>query len=54
MLPGLTSQARSQASGVATPEGEQPDRFNEIAFHDRLVKFIIVNDQVRSPYLFNT
>ena len=44
---------RSQASGVAAAaEGERPDLFSEIAFHEHLVKFIIVNDQVRSRHLF--
>lgn len=43
-LPGLTrSRASAQAS---TSQEERPDRFNEIAFHERLVKFIVSNDQV--------
>ena len=51
-LPSILKQARSQAS-VAASEGERPDAFSEIAFHERLVKFIVINDQVCSLHQFN-
>jgi hypothetical protein len=45
-LPGILSQARSRAAAVAASEGDRPDRFTTEAFHEKLVKFIIVDDQV--------
>ena len=46
-LPGLLSQARSQVIDTEnTPEGERPDTFTELKFHQKLINFIIANDQV--------
>lgn len=45
-LPGILSQARSRAAAVAASEGDRPDRFTTEAFHEKLAKFIIVDDQV--------
>lgn len=44
--PGILSQARSRAATVAVLEGDRPDRFTIEAFHEKLAKFIIVDDQV--------
>lgn len=46
LLPGLASQARSEANSTAQ-EG-RPDNlnFNEQTFHKYLVNFIVANDQV--------
>jgi len=47
-LPGLQSQARSQvASETAALQAGQLDKFDENTFHQYLVKFIVVDDQVR-------
>jgi hypothetical protein len=47
MLPGLLSQSRSRRSGAeVTSEDRPPNPFNEVAFYDKLLKFIIANDQV--------
>jgi hypothetical protein len=57
MLPGLLSEARSQAAGAAAAaamsEDDRPDTFNEHTFRERLVKFIVINDQVLSRHFFN-
>jgi hypothetical protein len=54
MLPTLVSQARSQTSRAAAgSEDGRPDTFSVTALHERLIKFIVVNDQVRSRHLFN-
>jgi hypothetical protein len=44
-LAGLVSQARSQAASEATAVG-RPDKFDEQTFHQFLLKFIVVDDQV--------
>jgi hypothetical protein len=46
LLPGLASQARSEAI-VGAQQG-RPDNlnFNESTFHDCLINFIVANDQV--------
>ena len=49
LLPGLVSQARSQASAESANQGvasEQPDKFNESSFHEHLLNFIVADDQV--------
>jgi hypothetical protein len=51
-LPGLVTQTQSQASGAAAASGSERETFSEIAFNEHLVKFIVVNDQVRSRHLF--
>ena len=45
-LPGLVSQAQSQAASESTAGG-QPDRFDEQTFRQLLLNFIVVDDQVR-------
>ncbi len=51
-LLGLLTQTRSQASGAVAALGSEHETFSEIAFNKHLVKFIVVNDQVCSHYLF--
>ena len=47
LLPGLVSQARSQATSTANSLQEVArDRFDEPTFHGRLVEFIVTDDQV--------
>jgi hypothetical protein len=57
MLPGLLLDAHSQAAGAAAvaamSEDDRPDTFNEHTFCERLVKFIVINDQVLSRHFFN-
>jgi hypothetical protein len=49
LLPGLVSQARSQAtSGAASPRGDRADRFDERTFHQHILNFIVADDQVCS------
>jgi hypothetical protein len=54
LLPGLVSQARSQASAAPVNNGVasgQPDKFTEQSFHEHLLNFIIADDQVCFLYL---
>lgn len=53
MLPGLLLEARSQAAGAAGANDDRLDAFNERNFHEHLVKFIVINDQVRSRHVPN-
>jgi hypothetical protein len=46
LLPGLVSQARSQASMVSSAQGERHDTFDEDTFHQKLLSFIVMDDQV--------
>jgi hypothetical protein len=47
LLPGLVSQAKSQAnSEAATLQAGRPDKFDERTFHQHLLNFIIADDQV--------
>lgn len=53
LLPGLVSQARSQATTkAATSEGGRPDKFDERTFHQHLMNFIVADDQVCSHSIF--
>ena len=53
LLPGLVSQARSQATNeAATSQGEHPDKFDEHTFHQYLLNFIVADDQVCSRLIF--
>ena len=45
LLPGLVSQAWSEATVPATPD-ERPDKFDEHTFHEYLLKFIVADNQV--------
>ncbi len=46
-LPGLQSQAQSQAaSETAASQAGQLDKFDENTFHQYLVKFIVMDNQV--------
>ena len=51
-LPGLMSQAQSQAASEASGLQARQDEFNEESFHRALVNFIIVDDQVHIFVLF--
>lgn len=52
LLPGLVSQARSQAtSATDLQQGEVRDRFSEAAFHRHLINFVVADDQVCFPFL---
>lgn len=47
-LPSFRSLARSQATSRASAsQVGRPDEFNEEKFHQRLLNFIVVDDQVR-------
>ena len=47
LLPGLVSQARSEAASASHSQLEEArDTFNEATFQCRLVNFIVVDDQV--------
>lgn len=46
LLPGLVTQAKSQASAAVATNQRVPDKFNEDSFRQYLVNFIIVDDQV--------
>src|SRR5215471_13864468 len=46
-LPGLISQAQSQASEAASQQDGWPDKFDTETFHQQLLNFIIADDQVR-------
>lgn len=47
LLPGLVSQARSQATSTTElHQGEVRDKFSEAAFHRHLINFIVADDQV--------
>ena len=50
LLPGLVSQARSQAM-EASEDGDRRDNFNEQTFHELLLNFVIADDQVLYLYL---
>ena len=50
LLPGLVSQARSQAT-EASEEGDRRDNFNEQTFRESLLNFVIADDQVLYLYL---
>lgn len=52
LLPGLLSQARSQATNEATSQGERPDKFDERTFHQHLLNFIVADDQVCPHLIF--
>jgi hypothetical protein len=53
LLPGLVSQAQSQAaSEAAASQHEPPINFDERTFYQYLVNFIIADDQVHSHLIF--
>src|SRR6202042_589562 len=52
LLPGLVSQARSQASTVGSAQDEPPDTFDESTFHWYLLNFIVADDQVSCLFHF--
>ena len=51
-LPGLVSQAKSQAVSEVTTQGEQRDKFDVDTFHQHLLNFIIADDQVCTHLVF--
>ena len=51
-LPGLMSQAQSQAASEASGLQARQDEFNEESFHWALLNFIITDDQVRDLWSF--
>ncbi len=54
-LPGLKSQAQSQAaSDASASQVGQSAQFSEEIFHQYLLNFIIVDDQVRSYFFYFT
>ena len=56
LLPGLMSQARSQAASEASASRSRPDgraEFSLQKFHQLLLKFIIADDQVRAFFIFH-
>jgi hypothetical protein len=47
LLPGLVSQARSQAtSATHSQQGEVCDRFDQPTFIHHLINFVVADDQV--------
>lgn len=46
LLPGLVSQARSQAASMSQSQGEARVKFDVVTFRRRLVNFIVADDQV--------
>ncbi len=53
-LPGLMSQARSQAASEASSSQVRRVKFNEQNFHQHLINFIVADDQVRDLWCFFT
>lgn len=52
LLPGLVSQARSQASVETATQGKPLDEFNVATFHQYLLNFIVADDQVCFRLIF--
>jgi hypothetical protein len=53
LLPGLVSQARSQATNkAANSQHERADNFDEHTFHQYLLNFIVADNQVCSHLIF--
>lgn len=48
LLPGLVSEARTQATNEAASQGGRPDKFDKHTFQKCLVNFIVADDQVCS------
>lgn len=51
MLPGLVSQARSEAAASVPAADERRDDFDEQTFHEYLLNFIVADDQVCLSFL---